>query len=210
MEVFLKRIKNEPIDSNNFILYQPNTNKCIVIDPGTSDCKELLGFLYENSLEPQLIILTHEHFDHIWGVNKLKDTFDCKVVCSGLCSGKISDKKKNMSLFYDQIGFKSYPGDILVEDIKYVLEWNDVKIEFIAAKGHTDAGICLIISDMLFTGDTMILNHKTVTKFPGGSREDLSETLDLLFSGLTGRNLKVFPGHGEPFFFDKSTKSDFI
>ena len=210
MEVIVKRIINKPIDSNSFILYQQTQNNCIVIDPGTKDCNELFEFFGKNHLKPDLIVLTHEHFDHIWGVNKLKDTFDCKIVCSGLCSGKISDKKKNMSLFYDQTGFQSYSGDIIVEEINYVLDWNDVKIEFIETKGHTEGSICLVVSDMLFTGDTMIMNHKTVTKFPGGSKKDLSGSLNLLFLKLKGRNLRVFPGHEEPFEFDKSIISDFI
>jgi hydroxyacylglutathione hydrolase len=203
MAVLIERIVNKPVESNSFIIYQTGIDSCIVVDPGTTDCHELVDFFEQNKLLPEYIILSHEHFDHLTGVNRLKDTFGSKIICSKVCSGKIGDIKKNMSVFYDQIGFQSYTCDILVEDINFRLEWGNTFLEFVPSMGHTDASICIVTGHSLFTGDTIIPNHKTVTKFPGGSKTDLSKSIEMLFSRFKGKNFTVFPGHGDIFPFDE-------
>ena len=106
MELLIKTIKNKPIDSNCFILYNNSSSDCIIVDPGTEDCCDLLLFLNQYKLVPGHIILTHEHFDHIMGVNKLIDLFNCNIVCSEKCLEYIGDKKKNLSVFQNQVGFE--------------------------------------------------------------------------------------------------------
>lgn len=203
MDIFVKRIVNRPVDSNSFVIYRKEIANCIVIDPGTSDCMELFHFFREHNLNPDYIFLTHEHFDHIWGVNKLKETYDCKIICSKDCAEKIIGRKKNMSVFYDQIGFQSYPADILIENINHRIVWNDIEFEFIDSRGHTNGSVCIYVEDKLFTGDTIIKNHKTVIKFPGGSKEKLLNSLNLLFLKFDGNNVRVYPGHGESFFWEE-------
>jgi hydroxyacylglutathione hydrolase len=209
-EIIVKRIVNSPIDSNSFVVYVKDLAGCIVIDPGTSDCREILSFLNENELIPEFIFLTHEHFDHIWGVNKLKDIYNSKIVCSRECADRITDRKKNMSLFYDQTGFQTYPSDLLIEDLHYELIQNNNKVEFIESKGHSEGSICILADNNLFTGDTIILNTKTVVKFPGGDKNKLRMSFDIISSKVTGRNITVFPGHGECFSYNEITLENLI
>ncbi len=203
MNVLIETIPNKPVDSNSFVIYMQEEGPCIIIDPGTEDCTDLIKFIKKTKLKPEYIFLTHEHFDHIWGVNKLKELYSCKIVCSLDCSIKIISKKKNMSLFYDQVGFETYPADIHIEDIDNRLEWNGKKIEFISTKGHTDASICILIDNNLFTGDTIIKNIKTVIKLPGGSKTKLLESLSLLNIKFTGKQIIIYSGHGESFLYDE-------
>ena len=210
MCIFVEQILNKPIDSNSFVIYSQANNSCIVIDPGTEDNFDLLVFLKEKNLNPEYVFLTHEHFDHIWGVNKLRKLYPCKIVCSIKCSEKIVEKKKNMSLFYDQVGFETDPADILTEDIDCQMIWNSEIIEFIQAKGHTDAGICILIDNHLFTGDTIIRNTKTVTKLPGGSKTKLIETLSDLNFRFSDKNIMVHSGHGNSFWYSELINQAYI
>jgi hydroxyacylglutathione hydrolase len=105
MSILVERILNKPIDSNSFVIYTKENKSCILIDPGTEDSADLIFFIENNNLQPEFIFLTHEHFDHIWGVNKLKDIYNSRIVCSGDCASKIVDIKKNMSVFYNHILF---------------------------------------------------------------------------------------------------------
>jgi glyoxylase-like metal-dependent hydrolase (beta-lactamase superfamily II) len=196
-------IKNKPIDSNSYVIYQNGNVGCIVVDPGTEECLDLFQFLESHGLIPEYIILTHEHFDHLWGVNKLKDLFSSKTICSASCAEKIVDRKKNMSVFYNQVGFQSYPADILIENINCNFIWNTIRFEFVITEGHTDGSICIISEDKLFTGDTIIKNHKTVVKFPGGNKEKLQNSLKLIFSKFEGQKIHVYPGHGDCFYLDE-------
>jgi len=205
MSISIKKIVNKPIDSNSYVLYTNKNKSCIVIDPGTEDCYELIGFLNDYNLTPEYIILTHEHFDHIWGVNKLKDTFNCKIVCSKYCSEKIIDKKKNMSVFYNQIGFETYHSDITVTNSSK-LKWNASSIQFLETPGHSDGCVCILIENSLFTGDTIIKNLKTVIKLPGGSNSKLKESLELIDNKFYGKQIMIYAGHGESFLYDEKNK----
>lgn len=199
MSVLVKKIVNRPVPSNSYVLYRGSTSSCVVVDPGTMDCQELILFMNKSRLNPEYIVLTHEHFDHIWGVNKLKETFGCQTVCSKICSGNISDKKKNLSVFYDQVGFRTSAADVILEDIGYSLAWNDTELKFFDTKGHTDGSVCMRVDGKLFTGDSIIKNNKTVVKLPGGSKEKLRKSLESLLPQFDHQNIGVYSGHGEDF-----------
>lgn len=203
MDVFVEKIVNSPINSNCFIIYQANCSSCIIVDPGSKDSFEIIAFITKNNLIPEFVILTHVHFDHVWGVNELKSKYDIKIIGSQLCSAKIVDSKKNMSLFYDQIGFETCPCDITIESIENILFWNDVKIDFICTPGHTDCSISFIISDKIFVGDLIVPGFKTVTKLPGGNKKDLLCSLNAIETLYKERNLKAYPGHGDVFMLDE-------
>ena len=206
MSLNIERIINDPIDSNCFIIYKTGFSNCIIVDPGSKASFDIISFIENKNLKPEFIILTHEHFDHIWGVNDLKSKYDLKIISSQLCSDKIIDRKKNMSVFYDQVGFESYPCDISVESIENTLFWNDIKIDFIKTPGHTDTSICILIENNFFTGDTIIINHKTVTKLQSGNKENLIVTLNSLNDAFFRKKIYVYPGHGESFWFDEIEK----
>ena len=100
--MFIHKIKNSPITSNCYIIYRDN--KCIIVDPGSSSNIEILEFLKLNNLSPEYIFLTHEHFDHIWGLNDLKSIFlDLKVISSIECSNAIICSKKNESEYHSNL-----------------------------------------------------------------------------------------------------------
>lgn len=195
-------IENTPITSNCFIVYHQNSKSCIVIDPGTENNRLLSSYLREHDLTIIYIILTHQHFDHIWGVEHLRNCFPAaKVVCNRICSEMIIDKKRNCSLYYNQIGFELFPADILIENIENTLIWEEEEIKFYNTPGHSLGSIGFIIGHNLFTGDTLIQGEKTVTKLPGGSRSDLEKTLKLL-ERFKGKNLIVRAGHKDSFQLD--------
>jgi len=190
--------KNHPVDSNCYILYQAGKEECVIIDPGTNGSEDVIQFLVSNELIPGYIILTHEHFDHIWGVQALVDKYQCKVICSGLCGHRISVAKSNLSLFYDQVGFTVKVDTIPSESMSDGFSFYDSQIVFKSTPGHTDSGICILTGDLLFTGDTLIPGEKTVTKLPSGSKSAFSSTLSWMKELFIADNYTVYPGHGAP------------
>lgn len=201
MSILIKRIINSPIASNCYVLYDTNKNSdCILVDPGSCDCKELDSFLSSHSLNPTYIILTHEHFDHIWGCDYLRKSYNCKIICSESCSDAITDRRRNLSLFYNQIGFELNAAELVLKnDID--LNWNDYILSFFITKGHSPGGICVCIDKFLFTGDTLLKDIRTVTKLHSGSVEDLKKSL-IKISKLNGQGKIVCPGHGDSFELD--------
>ena len=91
--------------------------------------------------------------------------------------------------------------DIKLEDISWSLKWQNRDLKFYPVKGHTSAGIIFSCGSMLFTGDELIKDIRTVTKLKTGSKEKLNDSVDLL-ERLKGSGKVVCPGHGETFDLD--------
>lgn len=199
----IKRFINEPVPSNCYVIYNGVKDRsCVVVDPGSRNNTELLSFLEDNSLAPQYIILTHEHFDHIWGVNELVARYKAPIVCSELCSQRIKDSFDNCSAMYDDsMAVIINEPTISIQSINFSLPFGGCQLKFYETPGHTDASICFTLNGCLFTGDTLLKDLKTVTKLPTGSKDKLKETLQI-FRTMQCQGLKVYPGHRDSFDLD--------
>lgn len=198
LEVF--RVVNEPVSSCCYLVYDKEiNNNCIIIDPGSeSNCK-LYSIFGELQLIPEFIILTHEHFDHCWGVNDLRKRYEnIKLICSSDCNKAIQREKGNCSVFYDnKRTFEINGADFITQEIHNVLVWNSHEIKFEPTPGHSSASISIIIENVIFTGDALIKGLKTVVKLPTGSALLQKET-EKYFQTLTG--YLFYPGHGDSFY----------
>ncbi len=199
----VKRFFNNPVDSNCFVIYDKAIGAdCIIVDPGSKDNKELFALLDKERLEPQYIILTHEHFDHCWGVNAIVERYHIPIVSSALCAESIKFEKRNCSVFYDnKNSFVITSKAISVESLNYVLPFGYTELHFFDSPGHTNASVCFLIDKYLFTGDTLIKDLRTVTKLPTGSVTKLQGTKGLL-QKMQGEGYMVYPGHGDVFELD--------
>lgn len=198
----LLTIENKPISSNCHVFYDIGSTHCILVDPGSENGNYIDEFLIQKKLKPDYIILTHEHFDHIWGCGYFVDKYNIPIVCSKKCAEAIVDGRTNLSLFFDnKKAFACPPASIIVEEANYELIWNTNRLSFYPALGHSIGGIVFSLGDYLVTGDTLIKDIKTVTKLKCGSKEKLKESLALIES-FKGRGLLVCAGHGESFDLD--------
>ena len=196
-------IVNKPVPSNCFVLYDKSVGQdCVVIDPGSKSDSDLFAFLEEEGLVPEYIVLTHEHFDHCWGVNALRRDYpSVKLICSSACSEAIQSAKKNYSVFYQQPGFEVAAADILIENLSSEFNWKGYQLSFFSAKGHSLSGVLILIDKYLFTGGSLIKDVKTVTKLKTGSKEEQYKTIQLLYN-MKEQGYLVYPGHGDVFGLD--------
>ena len=194
---------NVPVTSNCYVLFDKDLGKnCIIVDPGSRSENDLTAYLTAEGLIPRFILLTHEHFDHCWGVNQLVDRYPVPIICSKSCADAVQNMKRNCSVFYDNgEGFVIDSGTVSMESIDNVLRFEGYEIRFFKTPGHTDASISFVTGQYLFTGDTLINGERTVTKLPTGSVEKLKESMSL-YAGMKGRGYRVFPGHGKEFDLD--------
>lgn len=195
------KIENEPIDSNCFILFdEDKSNRCLIIDPGSENAFRIDNMIIQYNLIPSYILLTHEHFDHCWSVSHLAAKYKIDIVCSDTTANLIKDSKKNFSLFYEK-PFVVEGNTLNIESIDFSLHWEEYDLKFIYAKGHTSAGIFIIIQNYLITGDTLIPELKTVTKLLSGSKKGLQNSINFL-QAQKGKDYTILPGHGFPFELD--------
>ncbi len=175
------------------------TINCIIIDTGLS-AEPLIDFLKEKNLDPEALILTHGHGDHIAGVEPLRKNFSKIKVCIHKADAHmLTDSVSNFSSF---LGAKieSSPADIIFEN-EGQIEFAGLKFTIIHTPGHTPGGICLYNGDekILFSGDTLFAGSVGRTDFSG---YDAQKSLKQLITGIKNKLLvlpddtKVLPGHG--------------
>lgn len=84
----------EPVtESNCYVIREED--KCMIIDP--NDFTAIRELLQKLGLMPGLVLLTHEHCDHIGGLNELRRTYPVTVAATEACSAGIGNQTKNMS-----------------------------------------------------------------------------------------------------------------
>jgi len=201
----VERFVNELMSSNCFVVSLADSDRCIVIDPGTENCVELMTYLDDNGLKPDYLVLTHEHTDHTWGCNTLIDRYDAKVVCSEACKSALPKEGRNYFLFYyDDLNYTYAVKrvDKVLEALDYELSWNGLTLRFIETPGHSDGSVCLSIGDALFTGDT-IMQYKPYVHKKRGSLEKFRASVELILSSFDRDVTMVYPGHGASFILNE-------
>ena len=170
----------------------------MVIDLSHEALEMMQSHIRDRHLQVDYISLTHEHFDHISGVDALRKEQGCPLVSSQACNGGIVDPTVNLSKYWEGGTLVCTPADIILEDIEFELEWCDTKIRYFLTPGHSIGSVCIAIEDYLFTGDTLLAGLKTVTKIPGSNKVALAKSLRFLFNNFEAETI-IYPGHGAPF-----------
>ncbi|WP_262148641.1 MBL fold metallo-hydrolase [Chryseobacterium foetidum] len=198
--VNIKSFINSPVDSVTYILSNPDNAEALVIDPGTQDDERISSYIEENKLKLMYIFLTHEHFDHILGVNFLRSRFhDVKVVSSEKTSERLVNPKKNLAIFHNQINLVVNKSDINVEEGK--LKMIGLEFEVFRTPGHTDSSISLKLGNSFFSGDFLLQGTRIVTNLPTGCKTQYKESVEK-YSAILDKST-VFPGHGGKYIYKK-------
>ncbi len=198
-----ERFVNSRFTSNTYIISRSEYDNVWVVDPG--DTEVVFEWMKSHSKTTiSGILLTHAQFDHIYGVNDIIMHYPKCIVFVANDYGKelLSDPKKNASKYTEEGPIVVTENAIIRYYEKEVQLWDDVNMRTFITPGHSDDSACFIVDGMLFTGDTLIKDVRTVTKLKGGSVEKLEDSIKCL-SGLKGNKLKVMPGHDEEFWLDE-------
>lgn len=172
-----------------------------MIDPGSKEQTDVRDYIQAHGLTLDYIILTHEHFDHCWGVNYLLEAFPAKTVATQLCAEWVQTPYNyfNQMYYNSEEMYQIEHIDIHVEDISCKMIWGETPVKFIKTPGHSNKSMCVEIGGCLFTGDTILYKTKPLLKKRyGASKEDLKKSIDTIYQTYPA-DTKVFPGHGESF-----------
>ena len=161
-------------------------NNRILVDPGEYD---------DNMAAIWYVLLTHAHFDHIYGLNKVIELNpNVRVYTNDSGREMLLNARKNLSFYHESPFVISDPSRIVtVEDGDVVDVGTGIKAKAIFTPGHNPSCITWLIDDALFTGDSYIPGLKTVTNLPGGNRLQASSSIELINHLAQGRT--IYPGH---------------
>jgi hydroxyacylglutathione hydrolase len=171
--------------------------KNVLIDTGIaarfSALKSRLGELGLRVRDIDLIILTHEHYDHIGATTFFHRT--AVVAAHRLAANKVELQDEFVTFLSRDEPHKPFWVDVWLEDGS-IIDLGNYELHVIHTPGHTSGCICLYepAAGLLFTGDTVFAGGTLSEIAVGGNVSDYVDSVRRL------SNLKMkqfYPGHGK-------------
>lgn len=185
--MIIKRIMAGVNAVNCYIVFDEETREAVVLDPG-GDVDDICKALNQFGATVKYIVLTHGHFDHTTGVEELKSIVNVPVAMS---AGD-NDMFLKGEMYYGPL--PEGGADILLKDGD-TLEFGGHTMRVIATPGHTPGGICLLVENDMFTGDTLFAGSIGRTDLAGGNYETIMDSIKTKLMSLAD-TIAVHPGHG--------------
>lgn len=192
--MLVKQIINPFMFSSSYVLELEN-NFIALVDVGNFDTNELKNWVVANHKKIAYVILTHEHADHCCGVDDLYEFQPFELICSSECANNIKNSKQNFSYYLEDIEtFEIKTKKIkIVEDLE-VLSLHGYNFTFIKTPGHSPGGICIMVEDCFFSGDTILNGIKTPLTFPHTNRAAYKNSIEKIKKILEPKMI-IYPGH---------------
>ena len=188
----------------------------IIVDP--IKASQVIELVTEMGVEPDYIFLTHEHFDHIEGLEEVRQRYGVPVVACDICSERIQNFKDNLSSIADLVSYfktgrtpeeKSERFTCSKADItfgeEYEIHWQDYDFAFRRQPGHSPGSTLIYMTETgasrgdgstkVFTGDYLIKDEEEVLRLKGGSADDFYEFTKPVLDEIP-KGTHIYPGHG--------------
>lgn len=190
MEIFVNHVSI--MRTNCYTLV--NGKSAIIIDPGAS-AEKLFGFLQQNGLKLEAILLTHAHFDHIGGVAALKRLAgEDALVFLHAAEKDFICSEKNLAAAMRRTVEPFVPDVLLKGGERLKIAGLDVKV--MHTPGHSPGGVCYDFGDVLFSGDTLFrMTYGRTDLYDSDFAALKNSILNKIFRIETER--RVLAGHGD-------------
>ena len=188
--MIIKKFGIGPLLTNSYLV--EDKGKCILFDIGGMNIEKIIDYIEEKKLILKALMLTHGHYDHIMGIEKLVEyKSDIKIYIGEKELEFLYDGTLNLSALYGN-GISIDKG-IKIETIK----GGDIVegFEVIETPGHTRGGVVYYSEkdNFMIVGDTIFKGAYGRTDFPTGDSYALFESIkEILEYPL---NTKLFCGH---------------
>ena len=171
--MIFRQLLDHASSTYTYLLGGSRGGEALIIDPVVERVERYLQLLDELDLNLIKALDTHVHADHVTGLGALRDRTRCITVMGA--ESKV-----------DVVSVRVGEGDrIDVEGVSLVA---------MHTPGHTADSYCYRMSDMVFTGDTLLIRGTGRTDFQNG---DSRAAYDSLFNKLLmlPDETLVYPGH---------------
>ncbi len=198
-----------PVAENTYILYD-ETLEAVIIDPGCYESHEkrwVEQFINSKKLKLTRCLLTHAHFDHIFGCQWVFDTYNL-----------LPEMHKDEQIVWDNANFGTQrfgiPFDLpsfqpLYIEEGQIIKFGNTALNTLFVPGHSPASVCFYSkeNDFVIAGDTLFAGAIGRTDLPGGNHDLLLQSIQNQLFTLPPET-KVYAGHGGATTIGKELKTN--
>lgn len=165
----------------------------VVVDCGKYH-ESVADFLNAYPNRSRLILLTHAHFDHIGGAQKLREKTGVPIAIGKTEAENMCKPEYNLSGRFGSV-IKPFMPDYLICDEQTVTV-GDLKIKAYEMPGHTKGSMVYYVGNSLFSGDTLFKGSIGRTDFLSGDADEMRASLERIM-WLFDDGVVVYPGHDD-------------
>ncbi|MDP2948768.1 MAG: MBL fold metallo-hydrolase [Chloroflexota bacterium] len=178
---------------NCFIAGCPATKEAMVVDPG-DDAPDILAALHRLGLTAKLIVVTHEHIDHIGAVEAVRQATKAPLAMHPIAYAATAGQSQAAMMFLGRPAPPLNEPEIWLDEGQQI-EVGKLRFQVLFCPGHTPGHICLYGEGVVFSGD--VLFQLSIGRFdlPGGDGRALLKSIQEKLFSLPDETL-VLPGHG--------------
>ena len=171
--MIFKQLFDKNSSTFSYLIASKKGREALIIDPVLENVETYIHLLKELDLKLVKVIDTHIHADHITGASKLKVQTNCTTIMGEQTPADAVELK--------------------VKD-KEIIKLDQVEIKALYTPGHTSDSYSFLMNNLLFSGDTLLINGTGRTDFQNGNAKDA-------YHSIFGKLLKLpeetilYPGH---------------
>jgi len=187
-----------PLACNCYVV-SDSRNNTVIFDPCERG-EEIYEYLKREGLVLGAVIITHAHFDHIYGLSDLVRAAedDGKKVPVYIHSADAPAMRSEQKNFSSPLFGTPYKYTGILDELSDGDTVNAGEMEFrvLSTPGHTVGSACYVNDKekVVFAGDVLFEGSIGRTDFPGGDMEKMKESLTRLMD--LSDSYRVYPGHG--------------
>ncbi|MCL2669510.1 MAG: MBL fold metallo-hydrolase [Syntrophaceae bacterium] len=175
----------------SYLVGDEESGEALVIDPA-EETAAIVASAKERKVQIKYIVNTHGHVDHIGGNADMKQATGAAII--------IHEKDAFMLTHTPEATLRMFgakaaspPADRTVRDGDRITVGN-VDLQVIHIPGHSPGSMALYTEGYVFTGDTLFVEAVGRTDFPGGSAEEMFDSIQKRLCTLADDTV-VLPGH---------------
>ncbi len=181
--------------TNCYLIFDPKNGEGLIIDPG-DEANYITQVIMDKKIRPLMILATHGHFDHLFGVQELKLAYEIPFLIHQKDEFLLKNINKSARYFLHikQVVPPPSVSSFLKEGQK--IPFGQFYLEVLETPGHTPGSVCFYFKKkkIIFCGDTLFKNGVGRTDFSYSSKTDLQKSLQKIHA-LPPQTI-CYPGHG--------------
>jgi glyoxylase-like metal-dependent hydrolase (beta-lactamase superfamily II) len=175
---------------NCYLVRPDGAEKALLIDPG-DEAERLQAAMSELGVEPEAILLTHTHIDHIGAVAPIARATGVSVYCPRAELKVLAQPDRFVPPEWGSV--EPWEADEPLDGGER-LQLAGLDIDVVSTPGHSPGHVTYVIDGALFSGDVLFQNSIGRTDLPGADHATLMASI----AGLLERfddDTTVHPGH---------------